>query len=59
MIPYSAVGGGGLLTAFQPRRVRITNRKSVRELENCYIAVTDSFEDGEYDGVINPKIFEP
>lgn len=59
VIPYSAVGGDGLLTAFQPRRVRITNRKSVRELENCYIAVTDSFEDGEYDGVINPKIFEP
>ncbi len=58
VIPYSAVGGSGLLAGFQPRRVKMTTRKSVRETENCYIAVTDSFEDGEYDGVINPKLFE-
>lgn len=81
VIPYSSVGGGGMLMAFAPEKIVITAsgdmkhrnvdddgtgkdehrfvtrpKKARRELEHCYIAVTDSLADDEYDGVINPRI---
>lgn len=56
VIPYSALGGEGLLCAFRPLSVEVDSgrRKSLIE---CYVAVSDKL-DSEFDGVINPKIIE-
>lgn len=58
VIPYSSVGGSGILTAFLPDKIRVMQNDSLRELDKCYIAVSDSLECEEYDGIINPSIFD-
>lgn len=58
VIPYSSVGGSGVLTAFLPDKIRLLQGSDSRELEKCYIAVSDSLECEEYDGIIHPSIFE-
>ena len=57
VIPYSSVGGSGMLTAFRPEKIRVADKDNPREIENCYVAVSDSLGDGEYDGIINPSVF--
>ena len=55
IIPYSAVGGEGLLCAFRPESVEVRLGRR-RQAVECYIAVSDNLEDSEYDGIINPRI---
>ena len=57
VIPYSAVGGDGLLCAFRPESVEIRLDRRRQRVE-CYVAVTDKLEPCDYDGIINPKILE-
>ena len=57
VIPYSAVGGDGLLCAFRPECTELRLGKQLRRVD-CYIAVSDDFNDRDYDGIINPAIFE-
>lgn len=57
VIPYSAVGGEGLLCAFSPESIQLRigrRKKSVR----CYVAISDNLENCEYDGIVNPKILD-
>ena len=56
VIPYSAVGGEGLLCAFRPQSVELRLGRRKQSVE-CYVAVSDSLE-GEYDGIINPKLLD-
>ncbi len=55
IIPYSSVGGTGLLSAFMPQKMRLADKSGSRDITNCYIAVSDSLECEEYDGIINPS----
>lgn len=57
VIPYSAVGGEGLLCAFRPECVEISMGRFRRNVD-CYIAVSDELDASEYDGIINPKIYQ-
>ena len=56
VIPYSALGGEGLLCAFRPQSVELRVGRRRNSVE-CYVAVSDTLE-SEYDGIINPKILE-
>lgn len=56
VIPYSSVGGAGILTAFMPEKIRVADDGGTHEIRNCYIAVSDNLNEEEYDGIINPKI---
>ena len=56
VIPYSALGGEGVLCAFRPQRVTLFVGRREYDIA-CYIAVSDSL-DSEYDGVVNPKIID-
>ncbi len=58
IIPYSSVGGSGILTAFLPDKIKVTQDGASRELDKCYIAVSDGLECEEYDGIVNPSIFD-
>ncbi|MGN0473661.1 MAG: sigma-E processing peptidase SpoIIGA [Acutalibacteraceae bacterium] len=58
VIPYSSVGGSGILTAFLPDKIRLIQDGGSCEIEKCYIAVSDSLNCEEYDGIINPSVFE-
>ena len=57
VIPYMAVGGEGLLCAFRPERMELylgRRRKTVA----CYVAVSEGLGDCDYDGIVNPVIFD-
>ena len=56
VVPYSALGGEGLLCAFRPQSVELRAGRR-RNRVDCYVAVSDALE-CEYDGIINPKILE-
>lgn len=56
LIPYSTLGGPGLLPAFRPSR--ITEKKSGKPL-NCFLAVFDgSLSASGYSALINPELLE-
>lgn len=57
VIPYSSVKGEGLLCAFRPESVELRTG-SRRQRVECYVAVSDSLGDSEYDGIVNPRIFD-
>ena len=57
IIPFSAVSGEGILCAFRPEFTELRIGKHKRKID-CYIAVSDNLEDCDYDGIINPAIFE-
>ena len=57
VIPYTAVGGEGLLCAFRPESLELRlgrRRKNVA----CYLAVSEGLESCDYDGIVNPEIFD-
>lgn len=55
-IPYSAVGGDGILLAFMPDRVTVRVGDEERVLPRCYIAVCDTLGRGEYEGLIGSAL---
>ena len=56
-IPYSVVGGKGILPAFRPDEVIISTKSSRRRLKGCLLAVSNDLS-GEYDVIFGANIFE-
>lgn len=57
LIPFQALGGAGLLPAFQPHHLTvITPRGISRDISGALIAVTPSLGRGEYQALIGPDI---
>lgn len=58
VIPYTTVHGGGLLTAFRPDAVVISDKGRSWQPSRCFLAVTEGFDGEEYDGIIPPALLE-
>lgn len=57
MIPFSSVGGGGVLPAFRPDLMRIWTPRQSCVAENAWIAVSaEPVGDGRYSCLINPEM---
>lgn len=56
IIPFSSIGGEGVLYAFKPDEVVISSSFGECSVDNIYIALSDRVKKGEYKGIINPKI---
>lgn len=56
IIPFSSIGGEGVLYAFKPDKVKISSSHGECEINDVYIALSDWVKKGEYQGIINPKI---
>lgn len=56
LIPYSVVGGHGLLTAFIPDRVELLEKDEKREIHNTMLGVSLEPLGEDYKGIINPTI---
>lgn len=55
VIPYSSVGGHGLLSAFTPDRIEIENKGEFREIKNTVIALSEEPLGEDYKGIVNPE----
>ncbi len=55
VVPYSSIGGEGLLQAFKPDKVLVSTANKSYELSNIYIALSENVKRGEYRGIINPQ----
>lgn len=55
VIPYNTVGGEGMLKAFKPDKVVISNGKNSFETERVYIALS-AVESKEFSAIINPEL---
>jgi len=56
LIPYSTIGGEGVLCAFKPDRVIVKTSRGQTELQDVYVALNNNIRKGEYRGILNPKI---
>ncbi|MCH5316935.1 MAG: sigma-E processing peptidase SpoIIGA [Eubacterium sp.] len=56
LIPFSTIGGEGVLSAFRPDKVEISSSFGSVAVEEVYIAISDNVKKGEYQGILNPKI---
>ena len=56
LIPFSTIGGEGVLSAFKPDKVEISSSFGSVAVEEVYIAISDNVKKGEYQGILNPKI---
>jgi len=56
LIPYSVVGGHGLLTAFVPDRVELLEGDEVREIHSTLLGISDEPLGEDYKGIINPMV---
>ena len=56
LIPASTVSGSDYLKAFKPDRIIIKNSKGSEVVENAYVALSQSLENGNYGAVLNPSI---
>lgn len=55
IIPYNTVGGEGMLEAFRPDKVIVSNGKKSFECNNVYIAV-GNVESTEFSAILNPQM---
>lgn len=55
IIPYNTVGGEGVLKAFKPDKIIISNGKKSFESDRVYIALS-SVESKEFSAILNPQI---
>ncbi len=55
IIPYNTVGGEGMLQAFKPDKVIISNGKKSFECDSVYIAA-GSVESKEFSAILNPQL---
>ena len=56
LIPFSTIGGEGVLAAFKPDKVEISSSLGNAEINDVYIALSDNVKKGEYQGILNPKL---
>ncbi|MBQ7670055.1 MAG: sigma-E processing peptidase SpoIIGA [Clostridia bacterium] len=55
-IPFSSVGGNGLLPAFRPTHATLSGGGKTTPIDGVWIAVTDTLGRGEYDALIGPPV---
>lgn len=55
VIPYSSVGGHGLLSAFTPDRIEIKNKGEFRKIKDTVIAISKEPLGEDYKGIVNPE----
>ncbi len=55
-IPFSALGGEGMLPSFRPERVTVFCNNTAFDISGTWIAATDSIRGGEYDALIGPAL---
>jgi len=55
-IPFSSVGGGGVLPLFRPTYVKLYTSQKTVTLDNVRVAVCDRLESDEYDALIGADI---
>ncbi len=59
LIPFETVGGEGVLPAFCPKRMYITDKKGGRwDVTGCFLAVSDALGHGEYTAICGTDIGE-
>lgn len=54
LIPYSVIGGHGLLPAFTPDRVELISNDKNRTIPNVLVAVSNEPLNDDYKGIISP-----
>lgn len=57
-IPFSSVGGAGLLPAFHPRRLQVCGAEGTWDVSGAYVAVCDRLGQGEYGALIGTALTE-
>lgn len=57
IIPFNTVGGDGILKAFRPDRVEISNEKNKIETDKVYIALSN-VEEKNYSAILNSQILK-
>jgi len=55
-VPFSTIGGEGLLTAFRPEEVHLRGGMHVADISGVWIAPTGTLGRGEYDALIGPAL---
>lgn len=55
IIPFNTVGGEGMLKAFKPDKVIISNGRNSFETDRVYVALSE-VENNEFSAIINPEI---
>lgn len=55
IIPYNTVGGEGMLQAFKPDKVIVSNGKKSFECDSVYVAA-GSVESKEFSAILNPQL---
>jgi len=57
LVPYSAVGGGGVLPAFTPDKLIVRDKQGAHRVENVYVALSaKKVGDGRYGAILNPDM---
>jgi stage II sporulation protein GA (sporulation sigma-E factor processing peptidase) len=54
LIPYSVIGGHGLLPAFTPDKVELISNNKIREIPGVLIGISDEPLGDDYKGIISP-----
>lgn len=58
IIPFSSIGGEGILKAFRPDSIKINYNKKNIDIQKTYVAVKEiALSNGEYCAIVNPTIF--
>ncbi|MCM1115544.1 MAG: sigma-E processing peptidase SpoIIGA [Clostridium sp.] len=55
IIPYNTVGGEGMLKAFKPDKIIVSNGKSSFESERVYVALS-TVESKDFSAILNPEL---
>lgn len=58
LIPFTTVGGPGILASFRPERCVIQQGKEIIEVTDCYIAVTHRKLSNTYQCLLPPDLWE-
>ena len=54
LIPYSVIGGHGLLPAFSPDKVELICTDKTREIDNVLVGISNEPLNDDYKGIISP-----
>ncbi len=57
-VPYSTIGGAGILTAFRPERILLHGGGHAVDVSGTWIATTEHLSRGEYDALISAALAE-
>jgi stage II sporulation protein GA (sporulation sigma-E factor processing peptidase) len=55
-IPFRSLGGKGLLPAFLPERMAVSDGEKERDITGCYLAVSERLTSGEYVALMGTDI---